>query len=322
MTKIITILTSHRSQALDITGPAAVFSSANDLMPNNKPYKLEIVSPEGGAVETVSGVSLNTKPIASVRTNEIDTFLIAGHDETGTLALINNHKARDWTIAVAKSARRWGSVCSGSFALAAWGLLDGRRAATHWSGADILASSYPNVDVDAEAIYVTDEKVWTSAGVTAGIDMSLAMVEADLGQEVAVQIARRLVVYMRRPGSQSQFSGPLQYQHEAASAYGDLIDWAKGQLNQDLTVRALAERAGQSLRTFQRRFRQQTGQSPAACIEALRLERAKALIGADVPLKMVAHEIGYPSASQLTSVFRRRFGLSPSVWKTMHTQAL
>ncbi|MBR9834545.1 MAG: helix-turn-helix domain-containing protein [Alphaproteobacteria bacterium] len=318
----IAILVSDRAQALDVTGPAAVFSAANDEVDDRPPYKLHILSSSGGPTETISGVALVSQPLSTLAPEAADTCLLVGHDEAGMKTLIKDTAMRDWLRAASQTARRWGSVCSGSVALAAWGLLEGKRASTHWAAAPRMARSYPGVVVDPDAIFTVDGNVWTSAGVTTGIDLSLAMVEADLGQDVAMRIARRLIVYMRRPGSQSQFSGPLQRQHGAANAYDELINWAKSNLGEPLSVEVLAARAGQSLRTFQRRFREQVGQSPASFIETLRLERAKALIGSGVALKIVASEVGYPSASQLTQVFRRRFGLSPSVWRTMHAQAL
>lgn len=322
MSKSIAILMSKRAQALDIVGPTAVFSAANNAVEGHPPYKIRILSTSGGVVETISGVTLMTEPLSSLKPQDVDTCLLVGHDEVGMAGLIRDQQMRAWVSAASRSARRWGSVCSGSVALAAWGLLHGKRASTHWAAAAQMAQLYPDVHVDADAIYTIDGSIWTSAGVTTGIDLSLAMVEADLGQDVAMQIARRLIVYMRRPGSQSQFSGPLRHQHGAANTYDELIEWAKANLDRSLTVEVLAGQAGQSLRTFQRRFREQVGQSPASFIETLRLERAKALIASGVALKTVAGEVGYPTASQLTQVFRRRFGLSPSVWRTIHAQAL
>ena len=319
MAKLITLLASTGVQVLDVTGPAAVFSAANDARPEREPYLVRTVSPTGGLIETMSSVSLQTIAVADVAPADVDTLLVTGHNREEMKALIRHRGTRDWTCAVTRTARRWGSVCSGSFALAAWGLLDGKRAATHWANTDELAARYSDVSVDPDALYVVDGKTWTSAGVTAGIDMSLAMVEADLGADLAAEIARRLVVYLRRPGSQSQFSRALQRQSAAASPYAELIAWAEANLDGDLSVETLAGRAGQSLRTFQRRFADATGRSPAAFVEDMRLERAKALMVAGVALKTVASDIGYPSASRLTSTFRRRVGLSPSVWKAVHS---
>lgn len=318
MKKRVVILASHGVQALDVTGPASVFSGANQARPGKEPYIVDVISPEGGLVETVSGVTLNAKSVSKVSPRKVDTLLIAGHDRGGTEKLISNQRAKRWVTNVTRTARRWGSVCSGTFPLAAWGLLNGKKVATHWFMAQELADRYEKIQVDPDSLFVVDGDIWTSAGVTAGIDMSLSMVEADLGPDLAADIARHLVVYLRRPGSQSQFSRPLKTQCATYDPYADLIAWAKTNLHNDLTIETLAAKAGQSPRTFQRRFAEQVGRTPAAFFEELRLDRAKALIMCDVPLQAVASEIGYPSSSQLTSAFRRRLGIAPSVWKAMH----
>lgn len=318
MSKRVVLLAAAGVQALDVTGPASVFSAANDIHSGDPYYEIVVASPEGGLIQTVSGVALGSQPIADIAPNTVDMLLVAGHDRRGSEALIANQAAGSWVTAIAHTARRWGSVCSGAFPLAGWGLLQGKKATTHWSATDELAELFPDIEVDQDLIYVVDGNLWTSAGITAGIDMALAMVEEDLGPAVATEVARHLVVYLRRPGHQSQFSSSLQNQSTAASPYSALLTWAATHLGEDLSVNGLAERAGQSPRTFQRRFAEQVGQTPAAVIEDLRLDRAKTLIASDVPLQTVAEEIGYASASQLTSTFRRRLGVAPSVWKAMH----
>ena len=322
MIRQIVLLAARGAQVLDATGPAAVFSAASDGLAERggtaPAYRVILASPDGGAVETISSVTLHTTALTDLDPASVHTLLVAGHDRDGMRTLIGHDDARAWVRQVARTAPRWGSVCSGAYALAAWGLLDGRRAATHWGISDAMARHFPKVAVDPDSLYVVDGPVWTSAGVTAGIDMSLAMVEADLGARLAAAIARRLVVYMRRPGSQAQFSDTLKRQCAAASSYAALVDWAEANLAADLNVERLAERAGQSLRTFQRRFAAATGRSPAAFVEDLRLDRAKVLIASGVPLKVVAGDVGYPDAGRLSPAFRRRIGLSPSVWRAMH----
>lgn len=318
MSKRVVFLFSHEVQPIDVTGPASAFAQANECAGIADFYKMEFVSPHGGPITSFSGLPLHTQAIADIATDDIDTLLLGGHKPKGTLDLINESEAKDWFTHASETARRWGSVCGGAYILAAWRLVDGCKVASHWRSTRRLGEDYPEVKVDAEALYVTEGRLWTSAGVTAGIDMALAMIEEDLGAEIAAAVARHLVVYMRRPGSQSQFSEPLKHQTNAAAPYATLINWAKSNLTADLTVDQLAGRAGQSLRTFQRKFRESTGQTPAAFIEDLRLDRAKALISSDVPLKSVAHDVGYTSASQLNLVFQRRYGVAPSVWKAMH----
>ena len=318
MTKRIVFLFSHEVQPVDVAGPASSFAQANECAGVANFYTTEFASPHGGPVTSFSGLPLHTRPVADITPENIDTLLLAGHKPQGTVDLIAETDARDWFARASQTARRWGSVCGGAYILAAWGLVDGCRVASHWRSTRRIAADFPAVNVDNDALYVTDGRLWTSAGVTAGIDMALAMIEEDLGADIAAAVARHLVVYMRRPGSQSQFSEPLKRQTDAAAPYADLIHWAKAHRSANLTVDQLADRAGQSLRTFQRKFREATGQTPAAFIEDLRLDRAKALLACDVPLKTVASEIGYPNASQLTLVFRRRYGVAPSMWKAMH----
>lgn len=316
--KQIAIFFSDGVQSLDITGPVEVFSAASEAKSGDPFYEICLVSPKGGPVTAGSSIQIITQPMASISPNAIDTLLVAGHGEAGTLRLMGDETAQSWVTSVTRLARRWGSVCSGAFPLASWGLLNGKRAATHWIGAAELGRRFPQVTVDEDALYVVDGNSWTSAGVTAGIDMALAMVEADLGNEIASQVARRLVVYLRRPGNQSQFSAPLKHQSSGASQYHDLIAWAAAHLKSPLTIEALATHMAQSPRTFQRHFTRELGRSPAKVIEELRIDRAKALISAGARLQSVAEEVGYPSASQLTAAFRRQHGVAPSVWKAMH----
>lgn len=318
MTKRMILLATHGAQILDVTGPSSVFGAANNVCSDEERYTIEIVSPAGGLIHTSSGVSVDSKSVEETSLDSIDTILVGGHDRQGSESLTADGSAKTWMISAAQNARRYGSVCSGAFPLAAWGLLDQKRAATHWSATEELAEHFSEIRVDPDSIFVVDGKAWTSAGVTTGIDMALAMVEDDFGSEVASEIARQLVVYLRRPGSQSQFSRPLSKQSEAASPYASLIAWIHDHLHEELTVSALASRSGQTSRTFQRHFSDKVGKPPAEFVEDQRLDRAKALISSGVTLKTVAAEVGYLGSAQLTSVFRRRFGVAPSVWKAMH----
>ena len=317
MSRRITLFASHGVQPLDITGPASVFAQANEILGTDH-YQIELVSPEGGLIRSFSGIPLLTTAHRDLPVSEIDALLLAGHKPQGTRDLVSDEASRLWFTDARLRSHRWGSVCGGSYILAAWGLVQGRHVATHWRTVQRLSDEFPDVDVNPDALFVTDRDLWTSAGVTAGIDMALAMIEADHGADLAAQIARHLVVYMRRPGSQSQFSEPLRHQTLAATPYDHVMTWAKANLGSSLNVDALADQAGQSIRTFQRRFSETTGKTPAAFVEDLRLDRAKALLSCDVPLKSVADQVGYKSSSQLNLVFRRRFGIAPSIWKAMH----
>ena len=302
------------AQVLDITGPAAVFAAANDELPSPA-YKLSIASSAGGTIMTSSHVGIATEPLAAIE-GPFDTLLISGGSDEGLLLLIRDRAARAWVCGAVPAARRYGSVCAGVFALAAWGLIDGRRVATHWRAVDDLKRLYPTLNVDAQALYVEDGPLWTSAGITTGIDMSLALVERDLGSAVATNVARRLVLYARRPGHQSQFSPLLEAR--AAGDYADLVDWIGENLGLPLDVEALATRAGQSVRSFHRRFTAATGKTPAAFVEARRLEFARTLLETGAPLKRVAAEAGFGSAERLTRAFTRVFGVAPSMWRAVH----
>lgn len=318
MTRQIVLFAGDEVQPIDVAGPAAVFAQAGECLGDPDFYDLKLVSPEGGPIRTFSGIEYLTAKATHFDAGTIDTLLMMGHKPRGTVEIIRHFQSREWFEKARLSARRWGSVCGGAYILASWGLVDDKRIATHWRSARRLQEDFPCTRVDRDALYVRDGNLWTSAGVTAGIDMALSMVEADCGADIAAAVARHLVVYMRRPGNQSQFSTPLKTQTRGDAPYHELINWAKSNLDGDLSVETLAARAGQSLRTFQRRFAECAGRSPAAFVEDLRLEQAKALLASDVPVKTVARETGFTSASQMSTVFRRRLGLSPSVWKSMH----
>ena len=312
----IAIIGFGGAQLLDVTGPASVFACANDEA-DGPAYDVVIVSAEGGLFRA-SGVSLESVHCSSLSPDSVDTLLVAGGTEQGLRTTIRDEALREWTVATAARCRRFGSVCSGALVLAAWGLLDGRRVATHWSATAELARRFPALSVDAQALYVEDGRVWTSAGVTTGIDMSLALVERDLGAKVAASIARRLVLYARRPGTQSQFSPLLDAQAAADGAFAALIDWMHDHLAEPLDVETLAARAGQSVRSFHRKFTAATGSTPARFVEMLRLERARTLLGAGLPLKRIAADSGFGAPDQLTRAFTRTFGIAPSTYRELH----
>ena len=318
MSKSLTIalLAYDHFQLLDVTGPAAVFAAANHER-KRKLYDVVILSPAGGPVRSDSGVAVQTRAIAGMRQKRIDTLLIAGAEEAALRAVIADRAVNRWIPRYAAKARRIGSVCSGTFVLAALRLIDGRRVATHWEACVALAASYPKLTVDPEALYVVDGKVWTSAGVTTGIDMALAMVEADCGADIANAIARRLVLYARRPGYQSQFSPLLDARIRAESPFADLIHWMQNNLDRPLDVPALAARANLGERNFYRRFLAATGSSPAHFVEALRLEAARTLIDGELPLKGVAAKVGL-TPIRLNNAFERRFGVAPRLFRDMH----
>ena len=308
----IAIVAYEGCQLLDVTGPAAVFGAANETA-THQFYDVAIVSPDGGAVVCNCGVALHSRKIGG----QPDTLLVAGGSR-GLKAAMEHQDLRRWLRKAAPGARRYGSVCTGAFVLAAAGLLDGKRVATHWSSCRRLAERFAAIDVDAEQLYVVDGKVWTSAGVTTGIDMALALVEADLGAATANLIARHFVLYARRPGYQSQFSPVLQAQTAAETPFAGLIDWMQAHLDQPLDVPALAARAGLSERSFYRKFTDATGKTPAHFVESLRLDAARTLLGQGLPLKAIAGQVGLRSSARLGRAFERRFGMAPTLFREMH----
>lgn len=312
--RVITFVAFEGAQLLDITGPASVFIEAAAFLPE-PPYRVVLASSVGGAVATQGGIALATVPFAELDAHAIDTLVMPGADGAGLRGLLRDDAVKDWWRSTAPRARRIASVCTGAFALAAWGFLDGRRATTHWAGAVELARRFPGVEVDGRALFIEDGPVWTSAGVSTGMDMALALMERDLGRAVASAVARRLVLQMRRPGHQSQFSPLLSAQ---SGEYADLAAWIADNLAADLTMEVLAEHAGQAPRTFHRRFLADTGLTPAAFVERLRLDRARSLLEAGQTPKRVAATAGFGSLDRLGRAFRRVYALTPSAYQALH----
>ena len=313
----VAILAFPRCQVLDVTGPAMVFEAGNDAL-GKAHYKVHILSAEGGTVQTSSAVALVTRPVKELAPASIDTLLIAGGDDAGLQTLVANEAVRKWAVKASKGARRYGSICTGTFALAHFGLLDGKRVATHWSACGTLAERCPDVSVDTQALFVNDGRLWTSAGVTTGIDMSLEMVAADLGNAVAHVIAKRLVLYARRPGYQSQFSPVLTAQSHADAPFAELIHWMRENLALRLDVPLLAEKVAMSERTFLRKFTASTGETPARFVETLRLDQTRNLLAAGMSLKEIAARTGYNTGAQLSKAFDRRFGMTPLLFRELH----
>ncbi|HEX4819533.1 MAG TPA: GlxA family transcriptional regulator, partial [Acidimicrobiales bacterium] len=262
-------------QSLDAVGPIEVFSTTNRELGENA-YALELVATDGPTVRATNGLALAVDHRISAVRGRLDTLLVAGGD--GTRTAVDDQGLIDGIRRLAARSRRVGSVCTGAFLLAEAGLLDGRRATTHWSVCDGLARRYPEVTVDPDPIYVRDGNVYTSAGVTAGMDLALALVEDDLGRDVALRVARRLVLFLRRPGNQSQFSAQLSAQVAARDGLRDIQQWIADHPDADLSVAAMATRAGMSERNFARCFKDEIGTSPGRYVEASRVEVARRLL--------------------------------------------
>lgn len=301
------------AQSLDLTGPFEVFALANRNRAEPV-YDLHLASPRGGDIQTNGGLTLaNSTPLADLP--PLDTLLVAGGSEEG-LQSMQAAPTLDWLRERAMTTRRVGSVCSGAFVLAAAGLLDGQRATTHWGDCDALKALHPQVQLEPDAIFVADPPIYTSAGVTAGIDLALSMVEADCGPEVALGIARHLVLFMRRPGGQTQYSAGLNIQVAATPRLRRVIEDVSSEPLGRLDMPSLAARAGMTERTFSRLFLRETGTTPAAFVEGARLVRAKTLLEtSDWTLARVAERSGFGSLAALHRSFQKRIGSTPGEYR-------
>jgi transcriptional regulator GlxA family with amidase domain len=309
----IAILAFEGAQTLDVTGPFEVFAMANRLSGGDA-YEVEIVAPEVRTLRTGSGLAIVPDRATSGLRGPLDTLVIAGGE--GVLRAVGDERLLRWVKRTAGRARRVASVCTGAYLLAEAGLLDGRRAATHWASAADLARRFPEVEVDPEAIFVRDGDVWTSAGVTAGMDLALALVEEDLGRDVALGVARRLVLFLRRPANQSQFSAQLSAQVADHDALRDVQAWIAEHPEGDLSVAGLARRAVMSERNFARCFRAQVGLTPARYVEQVRIEAARRrLEETDDSVDTVARECGFGTAETLRRTFLRTLRTTPTEYR-------
>jgi len=301
---------------LDISGPAQVFAELQEIELSAAGYALSYLSTSGGLVTTDVGMMVDTAPVASIKPQQVDTLVIPGGP--GIWALRQDDVLMSWIMQVVPKARRIASVCLGAFVLAWTGSLDGKRAATHWRYCPRLQDSFPNIRVEPNAIFVQDGRVWSSAGVSAGIYLALAMIEEDFGHTIALDIARRLVVFLKRPGGQSQFSTVLAAQaSDVEGRFSALHAWIIENIASDLKVEALAERAGMTPRTFARTYVSRTGMTPANGVEALRVETARLLlesrqIGGVVE---VAKRAGFGDDERMRRAFLRHLGVTPSEYR-------
>lgn len=313
----VAVLAFPGAQTLDFAGPIEALAIAERLRPGS--YVRTLVSLDGAPFATGSGLRI-TPDGALADVGELDTLIVAGGSGVHTVAGDADAIARIRDVAA--RARRVASVCTGAFVLAEAGLLDGRRAATHWASADRLAQAYPQIRVDHEPIFVCDTRsgtagdVWTSAGVTSGIDLTLALIEDDLGADVALAVARWLVVFAKRPGGQAQFSGPLATQTAQRRPLRDAQEHVQAHPAADLSVDALATRASMSTRNFARAFAREVGSTPGTYVETVRLERAKLLLETSATgVDEIARVCGFGTPETLRRAFSRRLGVSPGQYR-------
>ena len=316
--RTVAVVAFPGAHSLDVCGPIEVFDAANGVASTTgrNGYDAGIATLDGSPVTCSSGVGLTARwSLDQLATNPPDTLLVAGG--TGQYRATKDPAFVEAIGRVAGSSRRVGSVCTGAFVLAAAGLLDGRRATTHWASASTLQAEHPDVVVEPDRIYTRDGEIWTSAGITAGMDLALAMVAADLDDEVARQVAQWLVIYLRRSGGQSQFSAPVT----AATARRDEIRLVQDRIAADptapCTVETLAAVASMSPRHFARTFAAQVGTTPARYVESCRIDLARSLLETtDLTVAEVARRCGVGDASTLHRAFERRLGTTPAAYRS------
>jgi transcriptional regulator GlxA family with amidase domain len=314
----VVMLAYEDADLLDVAGPVEVFAVAAQWLRHRGSapgYAVEVVASRPGALRTGAGLRLLPhRALREVR-GPIDTLLVAGG--IGTPAALADARLVAWLRATARRVRRIASICSGAFLLAEAGLLDGRRATTHWSVGRLMAERYPRVRVETDPIFVRDGRVWTSAGVTAGIDLSLALVEEDCGREAALAVARQLVVFLQRPGGQSQFSAQLRAQAARREPLREVQSWVADAPAGDLSVAALARRAAMSPRHFARVFAREVGTTPARYVERARVEAARRSLESTARgVEEVAAECGFGSAEIMRRAFQRTVRVSPAAYRS------
>jgi transcriptional regulator GlxA family with amidase domain len=314
--RLVVIVAFPGLQPLDAVGPFEVFAGATTAaaaLSRTGGYRVTLASPSGGNVRSESGLELGTVPLPDSG-ERIDTLVIPGGN--GTQAACADESLTSWIRAVAPACRRVATVCSGAFLGAEAGLLDGRRVTTHWARAEELSATFPDVVVDPDPIYIRDGKYWSSAGVTAGIDLALALVQEDFGVEVAQTVARWLVMFLHRPGGQSQFASPVwvpRAERSTVRAVQTLVESAPGG---DHRLPALAAAAAMSVRHFTRVFTAEVGETPSRFVERVRLEAARSeLETTSDTLDRIASRCGFGTAETLRRVFQRRLGVTPDSYR-------
>jgi transcriptional regulator GlxA family with amidase domain len=307
------------AQVIDVTGPLSVFATASQILAADGVapdlYTTTLLAADMAPVATSCGISIvPDQAFEAADLATIDTLLIAGG--TGVQQILGDRRLIDWIADAAGRVRRIASVCTGAFLLAEAGVLDGRRATTHWRHCAQLAQRYPAINVEPDAIHVRDGRIYSSAGVTAGMDLALALVEEDYDRALALEVARDKVMYLKRPGGQSQFSATLAAQSIEDSPFGALQRWILDNLGAELSVPALADRAAMSPRNFARQFTQHTGQTPAKFVETARLDFCRRrLEESPARLESIAHDAGFGNAERLRKSFQRQFRISPQDYR-------
>lgn len=317
-TRRVVMVVYPDAHILDVAGPLEVLTGASLFLPNNKtPYDTCLVAHQTGSFRTTSGLTLQAdQDFKKARRSRkpIDTLIIAGGH--GTLSALEDNSLMDYVRWAAERAQRVVSICTGAMILAELGLLNGRRATTHWWWCPVLAQRYPDVTIDPDALYVQDGKFWTSAGVTAGMDLALALVEADWGHDIALQVARYNVMYMMRPGGQSQFSAKLIEQQSDDPVLANVLSFIQENIGKDLSVTVLSQHGCLTERTLTRKFQAETGLTPARYVELVRIDAARiALEQTSASVESVARSTGFINSERMRRAFQRHLGISASEYR-------
>ncbi len=321
----IGIVVFERCQIVDATGSAGVFGVANEILKDTLKgaagYDIRLLAVDAGQIRTSSGVSLFADHALNDRLPPFNTLICVGGKGTQNFAA--DASAIAAVRKLAGKAQRIVSVCTGAFILAAAGLLDGKRAVTHWAHCQKLAADYPRITVEQDPIYIKDGNVYTSAGVTAGMDLALALVESDYGRDVALAAARDMVMFMKRPGSQAQYSAYLAAQTAPSGTIRDMQLWLLENIDRDIDVETLADKAAMSPRTFYRQFKKSTGLTPARFIADCRLDAARRLIEeSPMAVKSIAQHCGFGDPERMRRAFQRTFGISPDDYRRRFSSTL
>lgn len=312
--KTVAILVPPNAQSLDISGPMDAFLEANRLVADDEQYEVRLISVEKRRTITVGGMKIVADGSISDPDFKVDTLLVAGTPDYNKAKEMRPFL--DWLKRRTSGVRRYGSVCTGTFFLGAAGLIDGRQVTTHWEQADELAEQFPEAEVMPDSIYIQDGSLYTSAGITAGIDLALKLIEDDHGRDISLRVARKLVVFLRRPGGQSQFSTHLEAQIANEDRVQALQHWILDHVDADLTLKALGDRVGMSVRNLSRVFLKETGETPADFVEKARVEAARRLLEEnDIPLQRVATRSGFSNPDVMRRAFVRRMNTNPNDYR-------
>ncbi|MEM8813049.1 MAG: helix-turn-helix domain-containing protein [Pseudomonadota bacterium] len=314
---IIVLVVYDGFELLDMSGPASVFNMA-DRICGGGAYEIALASVSGGGIASSCGVVVSTQKCARMRLSKAHSVFVVGGDGGAVAQAFADQGLLKFMQRASRSALRCGSVCTGAFIAAAAGIMDGRRVTTHWRDADNLVKRFSTVTVDPEKLYICDGNVWSSAGISSGIDMALALVEQDHGRSIMTRTAKRLVVYSHRPGNQTQFSSVLEVQSQVNDRFGGIIAWIMENLSEAIGVTDMARQAGMSERTFYRKFSKAVGTTPSKFLERARLDKAMQLLEAGASVKSIPAQIGFQSESGFRAAFEARFKTAPSHHRLMN----